>query len=135
MLPKSYGEVLEAAGRSVDRLARGVEQLMRLPAELLPLLAAQRAGAAAAGAGAGAAPAGGAGVLSLAAHKGPAGKQAAMPLWWRQCLCLHVQRVPADLFNGRGTLDPTPWPAPSQYCQPPARSISPSPWWSATAWP
>eukprot|EP00198_Chlamydomonas_reinhardtii_P007913 XP_001697250.1 predicted protein [Chlamydomonas reinhardtii] len=72
MLPKSYGEVLEAAGRSVDRLARGVEQLMRLPAELLPLLAAQRAGAAAAGAGAGAAPAGGAGVLSLAAHKGPA---------------------------------------------------------------
>ncbi|KAG2428653.1 hypothetical protein HXX76_011358 [Chlamydomonas incerta] len=76
MLPKSYGEVLEAAGRSVDRLARGVEQLMRLPAELLPLLAAQRA-AAGAGAGPGAAPAGGAGVLALAAHKGPGALSAA----------------------------------------------------------
>ncbi|GFR42499.1 hypothetical protein Agub_g3301 [Astrephomene gubernaculifera] len=42
MLPKSYGELIELAGRSTDRLSRCVAELMRVPAELLPVLAEQR---------------------------------------------------------------------------------------------
>ncbi|GIL78757.1 hypothetical protein Vretimale_343 [Volvox reticuliferus] len=42
MLPKVYGELAERAARSTDSLSRGVAELMRVPYELLPVLAEQR---------------------------------------------------------------------------------------------
>ncbi|GIL45317.1 hypothetical protein Vafri_2580 [Volvox africanus] len=42
MLPKVYGELAERAARSTDSLSRGMAELLRVPYELLPVLAEQR---------------------------------------------------------------------------------------------
>ncbi|GLC34029.1 hypothetical protein PLESTB_000830300 [Pleodorina starrii] len=42
MMPKAYSDLAERCARSVDSLARGVAELLRVPPELLPVLAEQR---------------------------------------------------------------------------------------------
>ncbi|EFJ52691.1 hypothetical protein VOLCADRAFT_102667 [Volvox carteri f. nagariensis] len=42
MLPKVYGDLADRAARNIDSLSRGVSELMRVPCELLPVMAEQR---------------------------------------------------------------------------------------------
>ncbi|KXZ51710.1 hypothetical protein GPECTOR_11g159 [Gonium pectorale] len=42
MLPATYDELIDVMGQNTDRLSRSVAELMRVPAELLPVLAEQR---------------------------------------------------------------------------------------------